>query len=375
MSGFRKIQRLRPGLAFLFYLLSVSLSVCSEPLPLNNIKLPDGFKIEVFADNVGDARSMAWNGKNTLYVGTRRQGNVYALVDKNGDYKADQQHLVASGLNMPNGIAYLNGSLYVAEVQRILRYDNIDNNLVKPPKPVVLYDDLPVETHHGWRYMAFGPDNKLYISIGAPCNICDEPGHALIGRIDSDGNNFEVVARGVRNSVGFTWHPKTNELWFTDNGRDWLGDDLPPDELNRLTRLGLHFGFPYCHGGFFPDPDYGRGKNCNDYVAPIQKLGAHVASLGVHIYSGRQFPKPYQGVAFIAEHGSWNRSNKVGYRISMVRLNDNKSVGYETFAEGWLQGEKAWGRPVDIKPLPDGSLLVSDDVADAIYHISYSLTP
>lgn len=376
MPGFCKIRRLVLKVTVrlaTFFICFFTSSVCysSSSPPIHKIKLPSGFKIEVFAENVSDARSMAWNGKGTLYVSTRREGKVYALVDSNGDYKADKRYVIAEGLNMPNGIAYRNGSLFVAEVHRVLRFDKINSQLNKPPKPVVIYDDLPVEAHHGWRYINFGPDEKLYISIGAPCNICDEAGYAVIARMEADGSNFEVYIRGIRNSVGFTWHPVTKELWFTDNGRDWLGDDLPPDELNRASAKGQHFGFPYCHGGFLLDPDYGRGKNCNDYVKPVQKLGAHVASLGMHIYSGKQFPEEYRGQVFIAEHGSWNRSKKSGYRISLVKLKDNLAVSYETFASGWLQGEKSWGRPVDIKTLPDGSLLISDDYANAIYRLSY----
>jgi len=343
----------------------------ADTLPLERIQLPSGFHISIFASDVGNARSMAWNGKDTLYVGTRSAGNVYALVDSNHDYKADKHYLIADGLNMPNGIVFHQGDLYVAENHRIIKFNNIDIQKEKTPEPVIIYDGLPTESHHGWRYLNLGPDNKLYVSIGAPCNICDEAGYAVIARLNLDGSDFEVVARGVRNSVGFTWHPQTKELWFTDNGRDWLGDDLPPDELNRLSDEGQHFGYPYCHGGFFLDPEYGEGKKCSDYVAPVQKLAPHAASLGLNIYSGQQFPKEYQGQVFIAEHGSWNRSKKIGYRISIVKLDNNRAVSYTNFATGWLDNDSAWGRPVDIKTLSDGSLLVSDDRANAIYRIYY----
>ena len=314
---------------------------------------------------------MAWNGKDILYVGTRGEGKVYALVDKNGDYRADRKYVIAEGLNMPNGIVYHQGDLYVAEVNRIIKFENIDSNLSTSPKAKPVYTDLPTESHHGWRYLNLGPDNKLYISIGAPCNICDEKGFAKIARLNLDGSDFEVVAHGVRNSVGFSWHPESKQLWFTDNGRDWMGDDLPPDELNRVTKIGQHFGYPYCHGGVLLDPEYGKGKSCANYESPVQQLGAHVASLGVNIYSGSMFPPSYYGQVFIAEHGSWNRSKKSGYRISMVKLKNSQAVSYEAFASGWLQGQTSWGRPTDIKELPDGSLLVSDDQANAIYRISY----
>jgi glucose/arabinose dehydrogenase len=354
--------------AFFVFLISCSFATT---IHLERINLPPGFHISVFAEGVEGARSMAWNGKDTLYVGTRSAGNVYALVDSNGDYKSDKQFLIAKDLNMPNGIVYYNDDLYVAEVHRILKFSKIDSHKSQSPKPVVIYDKLPTESHHGWRYLNIGPDNKLYISIGAPCNICDEQGYAVIARLNLDGSGFEVIARGIRNSVGFTWHPETRQLWFTDNGRDWLGDDLPPDELNRLSGTGEHFGYPYCHGGFLLDPEFGKGKRCQDYTPPVQKLVPHAAALGLHIYAGKQFPTSYQGQIFIAEHGSWNRSKKTGYRVSLVRIEDNRAVAYEDFATGWLNGNSTWGRPVDIKSLPDGSLLVSDDEANVIYRIYY----
>jgi len=348
-----------------------SFKLYSAELPLQQIKLPPGFSITLFARQIPGARSMAWNGKDTLYVGTRGEGKVYALVDTDGDYKADQKFVIAENLNMPNGVVYHQGDLYVAEVHRIIKFGNIDSNYSKLPEAQPVYTHLPTESHHGWRYLNLGPDNKLYISIGAPCNVCDESGYAKIARLNLDGSDFEIVAHGVRNSVGFSWHPVTGHLWFTDNGRDWMGDDSPSDELNRVTKDGQHFGFPYCHGGVILDPEFGKGKSCATYVAPVQKLGAHVASLGVNIYSGSMFPKNYTGQVFIAEHGSWNRSKKSGYRISMVKLKNNRAVSYESFASGWLQGQSSWGRPTDIKELPDGSLLVSDDQANAIYRITY----
>ena len=278
---------------------------------------------------------------------------------------------------MPNGVAFRNGDLYVAEVSRILKYANIEAHLDQPGEPEVIYDKFPKETHHGWKFIAFGPDGKLYVPVGAPCNICEseEEIFASITRMNPDGTDLEIVQHGVRNTVGFTWHPSTGELWFTDNGRDLMGDDIPACELNRAPTDGLHFGYPYCHQGDLPDPEFGEKRPCADFVAPAQKLGAHVAPLGLEFYTGTQFPAAYQGRILIAEHGSWNRSKKAGYRIMQVTLNDDQEVvSYEPFAEGWLntKTDDAWGRPVDLEYLPDGSLLVSDDFADAIYRISYS---
>ena len=346
-------------------------------LPLEKLKLPPGFKIEVYADSIDGARSMAMGDNGTLFVGTRNDKTVYAIQDLDKDYRADHTIILDSTLEVPNGLAFRNGALYVAEVGRLLRYDNIESNLENLPTPTVVYDDYPTEFHHGWKYIAFGPDDKLYVPVGAPCNICDstvvDERYASITRMDPDGSNREVFAKGVRNSVGFTWHPETKELWFTDNGRDMLGDDIPPCELNRVNEAGQHFGFPYCHGGTVKDPEFGDQYPCEDFVAPVQPLGAHVAPLGVKFPTGDMFPATYKNYAFIAEHGSWNRTKKVGYRISMVALEDNKSVGYETFIDGWLDDEsqELFGRPVDILFLEDGSMLISDDYGDAIYRVTY----
>lgn len=340
-------------------------------VPLENIKLPPGFKIEVFADGLPNARTLALGDEGTVFVGTRKS-SVYAIRDNDGDGEVDEKHQIASGLNMPNGIAFYQGALFVAEVERILRFDAIENQLKNPPKPVVIHDDLPIETHHGWRSIAFGPDERLYIAIGAPCNICLEEGYAQIRSMKPDGSDEKRVAQGIRNSVGFNWHPETGELWFTDNGRDWLGDDSPPGELNRVEKPGQHFGFPYCHGGTVPDPEFGQLKSCQEFTPPAQPLGPHVAPLGMLFYSGQQFPEKYRNQIFIAEHGSWNRSQKIGYRITLVTLKDNQAISYEPFAEGWLQGETAWGRPAYLLELPDGSLLLSDDQAGVVYRISYS---
>ncbi|HEY1391893.1 MAG TPA: sorbosone dehydrogenase family protein [Methylibium sp.] len=340
-------------------------------LALDKLRVPSGFSIELLA-RVPNAREMALGDGRILYVGSMHEGKVYAL-ELDEHYRAGTLHVIASGLNLPVGVAYANGSLYVSAVSRILRYDDIAHRLANPPAPVVVRSDLPTETHHGWKFIAFGPDGWLYVPVGAPCNICepDPDRYALILRMKPDGSQTQVYARGVRNSVGFDWQPGTQELWFTDNGRDMLGDDVPPDKLNHSPRAGLHFGYPYCHGGSIADPEYGRKHACSEFTAPAQALGPHVASLGMRFYTGTQFPAEYRGQIFIAEHGSWNRSHKIGYRVSLVRLAGGKAVSYTPFATGWLQGESAWGRPADVLVLPDGSLLVSDDYAGAIYRVTY----
>ena len=348
----------------------------SGKLPIDKIKLPEGFKIGVFAEGVKNARSLCLSPNGTLFVGTRDKGNVYALRDTNGDFVADQTYTLATGLNMPNGVAFRNGSLYVAEVNRVIRFDNIENQLSKPPVPVVVYDKYPTDEHHGWKYVAFGPDGKLYVPVGAPCNICEpeKPIYASITRFDVDKpGEPEIVQRGVRNTVGFTWHPTTKELWFTDNGRDWLGDDSPACELNHAPKDGMHFGYPYCHQGDLQDPKFGEKRPCSDFTPPVQKLGAHVAPLGLEFYTGKMFPSEYQNQLFIAEHGSWNRAKKIGYQIALVKLDaSGKSLGYQSFASGWLEADDSvWGRPVDVELMPDGSMLVSDDHADAVYRIWY----
>lgn len=339
---------------------------------LDQIKLPEGFKIEIYAEGVENARQMTLGAKGTLFVGSRRKGDIYAATDHDGDQKAELVRVVDSDLEMPSGLEFSNGSLYVGAVSKILRYDDIEQRLDFPPPPVVVSDALPDDTHHGWKYLRFGPDGMLYIPVGAPCNICDEADHMQIQRMQPDGSDMEVFARGIRNSVGLAFHPDTAELWFSDNGRDHLGDDLPSDELNHAPKAGLHFGFPYCHQGDTLDPEFGIGKNCRDYEPPALKFGAHVASLGLTFYTGEMFPEKYRKQLFVAEHGSWNRSEKVGYRIQLVRFDDDgKVIGQEVFAEGWLQDEEAWGRPNDVFQMPDGALLVSDDKANVIYRISY----
>ena len=329
--------------------------------PLTAIRLPTGFSIEVYAE-VPNARSMALSDSGVLFVGTRDSDKVYAVVD--GTVK-----VVASGLTTPNGVALRNGSLYVAEVNRILRFKEIEQRLESASYTVVS-DAFPRDTHHGWKFIRFGPDGKLYVPIGAPCNVCLEEGYATIMRMNPDGTALEEYAAGVRNTVGFDWHPDTGDLWFTDNGRDWLGDDLPPDELNHAPLQGLHFGFPYCHGGTVQDPEF-RSRSCAEFEQPALQLGPHVAALGMRFYTGEQFPERYRHGIFIAEHGSWNRKEPIGYRVTFVKLEGNVPSSYEVFAEGWLQGSFSWGRPVDVEVMQDGSLLISDDKAGKIYRVVY----
>lgn len=353
------------------FFLSAAFSAAAQPsqLPLELIRLPPGFRIELLA-KVPNARSLALGAKGTLFVGTRSGSAVHAVSP---DRKVTR---VAEGLSVPNGVAFRDGALYIAEVGKIYRIDDAEKDLASVQKPKMIFDKLPTDARHGWKFIRFGPDGRLYIPIGAPCNTCEREGYGLIGALDLKTSAFEVHSKGVRNTVGFDWHPVTRELWFTDNGSDWLGDELPADELNRAPRAGLHFGFPHCHQGDLPDPEFGRTRKCAEFTPPVQKLGPHVAALGMRFYTGAMFPAEYRNQVFIAEHGSWNRSKKIGYRISLVRIEDNKAVSYEPFAQGWLQGESGkenpWGRPVDLEVLPDGSLAVSDDSAGAIYRISYS---
>jgi glucose/arabinose dehydrogenase len=353
---------------------AAAITEASAALPLSTIKLPAGFSIAIYAE-VEDARSMAMSPGGTLFVGNRSDDKVYAVKDTDGDKKADRKWVIASGLNMPNGVAFRDGALYVAENSVVSRWDNIESKLANPGKPTVVYDKYPTESHHGWKYIAFGPDGKLYVPVGAPCNICEpkDPIYASITRMNPDGSGVEVYASGIRNTVGFTWHPTTNEIWFTDNNRDSMGDNVPDCELNTAPKPGMHFGYPYCHAGTVADPEFGKKRPCGDFTPPAQKMGAHVAPLGLKFYTGSMFPEAYRGHLFIAEHGSWDRSKKVGYKVSLVKLQNNKAASYETFASGWLNDadQKAWGRPVDVLLLEDGSMLVSDDRAGVIYRITY----
>jgi len=353
-------------------LLTASLSASARDLPLDRIKLPPGFKISLYADDVPGARSMALSPDGTLFVGTRGS-RVYALPNRSHGKRAEQVIVLADDLATPNGVAFRDGALYVAEVNRILRFDDIESRLRNPPKPVVVNDGFPTDTHHGWKFIRFGPDGLLYVPVGAPCNICepDPARYAAIFRMKPDGSALEQYARGLRNTVGFDWHPDSGELWFTDNGRDWLGNNMPPDELNHAPRPGMHFGYPYCHGRKISDDEFGARRACGEFTPAAMELGPHVASLGMRFYTGGMFPESYRKQIFIAEHGSWNRIPPIGYRITLVRLENGQAASYETFAEGWLDTLTAWGRPVDVQVTPDGALLVSDDKAGVIYRIGY----
>lgn len=353
-------------------------------LPVGSLMLPPGFHIDVFASGVTAARELAVGTKGTVFVGSMRGPNVWALVDTKADHKADRVIKIGSDLGTPSGVAFHEGALYVADVNRILRYDDIENHLDSPPKPVVVTDQFPQEAFHGWKFIAFGPDGLLYVPVGAPCNICEpDARHASIFRMKPDGTDLEAFATGVRNSVGFDWNPVSKQLWFTDNGRDNLGDDQPSDELNHAPKKGMNFGYPYCHEGDIPDPQYGSKHPCSQFTPPAVKLGPHVAAIGMRFYTGKMFPAEYRGAIFIAEHGSWNRSTPIGYRVAVVKFGrDGKPRQPDVFAEGWLKGiahtfgdttiGNAWGRPADVLVMPDGSLLVSDDTGNAVYRISYS---
>jgi len=351
-----------------------------DHLPLEQITLPDGFSIEVYADSVPNARQMALSPNGILYVGSMQEGMVHAVVDSDGDRYADEMYRIAEDLTLPTGLAFHDGSLYVAAVSKILRFDDIDAQLQNPPDPVVIVDDLPTERHHGWKFIAFGPDGKLYVPVGAPCNVClSDEIFATVLRMNADGSEREIYAHGIRNSVGFDWHPDTGDLWITDNGSDNISpdpaitDDLPSCELNHAPQSGMHFGYPYYHQGDTPDPEFGDGRTADEFTPPTVLLGPHVAPLGIDFYTGNMFPEEYVNHAFIAEHGSWNRREKIGYRVKLVHFDDSgMATDQEVFAEGWLQGEDHWGRPVDVETLPDGSILISDDYANAIYRITYS---
>ena len=346
---------------------------------LDRIKLPPGFHITIYASGLDSPREMALSDNGTLFVGTLGPfgappvGKVYAIRDTNGDHKADEILTIASGLNYPNGVALHDGNLYVAEIGRILRYDDIENNLKDPPAPAVVTDAYPEDYHHGWKFIKFGPDGKLYVPVGSPCNICEpDAQHGVITRINPDGSGYEVYARGIRNSVGFDWHPETGVLWFADNGRDAMGNRIPPEEINRAPKPGLHFGYPYHYGKDLNDPEFKTDKPDSAFTPAALEMPAHTAPLGLQFYTGDSFPGEYHNQLFIARHGSWNRNPPHGFAVSLARIKDGKVVDFSDFASGWLIGKKHWGRPVDIELLPDGSMLVSDDTAGVIYRISYT---
>jgi glucose/arabinose dehydrogenase len=342
-----------------------------DEIPLKSLKVPQGFEITIWASGMANPRSMAVSTSGTVFVGTRFTGNVYAVLD-HGDHR--EVKLIAKGLHRPNGLAFKDGSLYVAELSRILRFDQIETNLDHPPAPVVVYDQLPKDEAHGWKYMRLSPDGKsLYFQIGAPGNIVMPPEtHARIVKLNLDTNQLETVAKGVRNSVGMDFDPQSGDLWFTNNGRDWVNDDLPNDTLNHITHKGMNFGYPYCHQGDLADPDFGSQHSCKEFDAPAMKIAPHVAALGMRFYTGKQFPTEYQHNIFIAEHGSWNRTQKVGYQVIRVVLDQNgKTLRQESFVTGWLKGDLFWGRPTDVLELKDGSLLISDDYSGAIFKVSY----
>jgi glucose/arabinose dehydrogenase len=364
------------GLYAYLQTLPVSIAFAQGSGTLEDIVLPEGFEISLYA-TIPNARSMTLSEDGTLFVGQRvNNGAVYAIPDAASNTTAPEVVTVASGLSVPNGVAVIDGDLYVAQVSRILRYPDIETNLRNAPAPEVVIDTLPTDTHHGWKFMSEGPDGMLYFNVGAPCNVCELSGvYGSISRVNTDGTGLEVYATGVRNSVGFDWHPETEQLWFTNNGRDWMGDDLPPDTLHVANEVGEHHGFPYCHGGDIPDPDFGSRRACDEFTAPVANLAPHTAALGMRFYTGDSFPAEYQNQIFIAEHGSWNRSTPIGYRVTLITLdNDGNVTSYEPFAEGWLNDAtgQAWGRPVDIEVMPDGAILVSDDGAGAIYRIAYT---
>ncbi len=377
LNMIRAMQVVKSFVVALFFLCGCVFAACAADINTKgaeNIQVPHGFRVNVFSDAVPNARSLALGSDGTVFVGTRTEGKVYALPDRNRDGKADHVYVLASGLTLPNGVAYLDGDLYVAEVPRLIRFKNILSHLNKPPEPDVVYDWFPTKLHHGWKYLRVGPDGKLYMPIGAPCNICRSKRalFATIIRMTKDGEDLEIFARGIRNSVGFDWHPKTHEMFFTDNGVDWMGDELPPDELNRTSSANRHFGFPFCHAGRYLDPKFGNDDSCTNYSAPAWKFPAHVAPLGIRFYTGKQFPAEYRNQLFVAQHGSWNRTKLRGYRVVLVKFQDGKPVSSNVFAKGWLNSSGiSWGQPVDILQLADGSLLVSDDKNGAIYRISY----
>jgi len=347
--------------------------VAAKVPDLAQLKLPPGFRIDAFADDVPNARELALGANGVHTHCSRSAGNVYALIDADRNGRAERVVVIASGLEQPTGVAFHDGDLYIGATSRILRLRAIESHLDDPPKPEVVTDSLPSDTTHGWKFIAFGPDGRLYVPIGAPCNTCDRGnGYAKIVSMKPDGSDRQDVAYGIRNTVGFDWHPQTRQLWFTDNGRDMLGDDLPSDELDRVSRRGEHFGYPHCHEGDTLDPEFGKGKSCKDYTPPVLKLGAHVASIGMRFYTGEMFPAKYRNAVIVAQHGSWNRSTKSGYRVMSVQLDGDRVLDYAPLIDGFERNDSVSGRPADVLVMPDGALLVADDLAGAVYRVTYA---
>ena len=346
------------------------LPAAPDKLPLAKLKLPPGFNLEVYAAGMANARSLAEGDKGTVFVGSRLVDKVYGIVNKDGKRSVK---VIASGLYRPNGVAFKNGTLYIAELSQVSKIDKVEDNLDSPPKPVVIYDKLPKDEAHGWKFIAIGPDNKLYVEVGQPGNnVLHDDAHGQIRRMNLDGTGAEVYAFGVRHSVGFDWNPENKQMYFTDNGRDWLSESVPEDELNRVTKMGEDFGAPFCWQGNIIDQELGWGKNCKDYTAPVGLMGPHVASLGMRFYTGSMFPKSYKNAIFIARHGSWNKSHKEGGDVVVVKLNKDGTVkSMEPFMTGFLEDNKYVGRPVDVMVAKDGSLLVSDDWNGAVYRVTY----
>ncbi|HEX8665165.1 MAG TPA: PQQ-dependent sugar dehydrogenase [Beijerinckiaceae bacterium] len=344
----------------------------ADKLPVAKLKAPQGFKVEVFAAGVGNARSIRIGDKGTVFVGSRLLDKVHAIREKDGKREVK---VIASGLHRPNGLAFHKGALYVAELSKVSRLDNIEDNLDNPPKPTLVNDQFPKDEPHGWKFIAIGPDDKLYVPVGAPGNINnpDPKVYAHIRRMNLDGSGMEVFVQGVRNTVGFDWHPQTKELWFTDNGRDWVSEDLPEDELNRVRETGKkHFGYPFCHQGNFRDPEFGWGHSCSEFEPPAALLGPHTAALGMRFYTGEMFPAEYRNAIFIARHGAWNRTEKTGGDVVVAKLNPDGTVkSIEPFLTGFVEDNKYVARPVDVQMMKDGSLLVSDDFNGAVYRVSY----
>ena len=345
------------------------LAAAADKLPVDKLKAPKGFKVEVYASGMPNARSLALGDKGTVFVGSRLQDKVYAIVDKGGKREVK---IIASGLYRPNGVAFKNGTLYIMELSQLSKIDKIEDNLDNPPKPTVILDGLPKDEAHGWKYIAIGPDNKLYFEIGQPCNNCLPPeGYATMRRVNLDGTGMETIAQGIRNTVGFDWHPTSKELYFTDNSRDWMSEDLPNDELNRMTKVGQHFGSPFCYQGNLPDQEFGWGRKCEEFTPPIALLGPHTAALGMKFYTGNSFPAKYKNQILVARHGSWNKTNKLGGDVVLVNIKKDGSAGpIEPFLTGFLENNSYVGRPVDVMVMKDGSVLVSDDWNGAVWRVS-----